>query len=844
MMRIIVVVALVLGCVSGITGAVSAADGGTISGFVYQDDNVTAIEGAAVYAKDYDADPQMVFAYSAVDGSYTISGLGAGNYWVMAEAETYLREWYDNASDSASATEVPVTAEAGATGINFSLTPGGSISGLVQEQDGTRIPGAYVVAYDNVSGLKVDSAFTDNVGSYSLAMGLYSGYYRVKAEARGYLTEYHDNVTDWASATPVLVTVPNDTPISPFVLMPGGSISGTVYESDNVTPINGALVSACDNATQTLVDDELTGYFTSASGTYTLSTNIFPASYLIKVEADGYVTQYWELVTDNASATLITITGTENIAGVNFSLQNIAPRVSTSDADNVTFTSARLNGDLTSKGTADNVTVSFKWGTTAGGPYPNETDNQTLSDLGPFSFDLGSLHPGVTYYYVAKAVGDDAAYGDEKSFTTLITSPSVTTNAATLVTITSARMNATLTSLGTADNVTVWFVGGTVQGGPYDAPVGSQVLSDTEDFYFDATGLAPGTAYYYVAVADGDGDPVYGDEQSATTLTEAPTVTTGDATNVATTSATLNGDLTSLGTAASVSVSFEWGIATGSYTQTTASQGLTGAGAFSADLSGLTPETTYYYRTKAAGDSTVYGAEKTFTASTTPPTVTTSAASSLAATSATLNGNLDSLGTATSVTVTFEWGTTTSYGSETSAQSVTAIGGFSASLTGLTADTTYHFRAKAVGYGSAVYGEDMTFTTPSLADTAAPVISAVNSSNITTSGATITWTTNEAATSQVEYGLTEEYGLTTPLDTNLMTGHSVDLTGLKAGKTYHYRVISKDAPDNQAVSADNTFTTAARSGGMPVWAWVIIALAVVAVLGAAAYLIRGRLAQG
>jgi len=321
-------------------------------------------------------------------------------------------------------------------------------------------------------------------------------------------------------------------------------------------------------------------------------------------------------------------------------------------------------------------------------------------------------------------------------------------------------------------------------------------------------------------------------------------VTTNDASNLATTSATLNGNLTDKGTAASVTVSFIWGTASGVLNQETNPTEVMGStGTYHFDLGGLTPGTTYYYKAKATGDGTAVGDEVSFATSTTPPTVTTSAATSLATTSATLNGNLGLLGTATNVAVTFEWGTTTSYGSETAAQSMTAMGAFTANLNGLTANTTYHFRAKAVGDGSAVYGDDMIFTTASLADTTAPVISVVNSSNLTVSGATITWTTNEASTSQVDYGLTEEYGSTTTPDTNLVNTHSVDLTGLKAGKTYHYRVISKDAAGNQAVSADSTLTTDARSGGMPVWAWVLIGLAAVGVFGGAAFFIRGRLAK-
>jgi hypothetical protein len=120
----------------------------------------------------------------------------------------------------------------------------------------------------------------------------------------------------------------------------------------------------------------------------------------------------------------------------------------------------------------------------------------------------------------------------------------------------------------------------------------------------------------------------------------------------------------------------------------------------------------------------------------------------------------------------------------------------------------------------------------------APVISAVNSTDITKTGATITWSTNEAATSQIEYGLTEEYGSSTTLDTNPVTGHRVELTELKAGETYHYRVISKDAANNQAVSEDSTIITTTHSGAKSTMAWPFIGLAALAELGVAVYFRR------
>ena len=94
----------------------------------------------------------------------------------------------------------------------------------------------------------------------------------------------------------------------------------------------------------------------------------------------------------------------------------------------------------------------------------------------------------------------------------------------------------------------------------------------------------------------------------------------------------------------------------------------------------------------------------------------------------------------------------------------------------------------------------------------APTISAVTASGITASAATITWTTDEAADSQLEYGPTTAYGSSTPRVPTLLTTHSQALSGLTASTLYHYRVKSKDALGNLAVSSDQTFRTFAAPG--------------------------------
>jgi len=107
------------------------------------------------------------------------------------------------------------------------------------------------------------------------------------------------------------------------------------------------------------------------------------------------------------------------------------------------------------------------------------------------------------------------------------------------------------------------------------------------------------------------------------------------------------------------------------------------------------------------------------------------------------------------------------------------------------------------------------------ADSANPVISRVSSSSIKIGSATIAWTTNENCDSQVQYGTTAGYGLSASLNSALGTSHSQELTGLTAGTVYHYRVMSRDAAGNLAVSGDYTFTTKVQ-GAVPVISGVMV----------------------
>jgi hypothetical protein len=174
------------------------------------------------------------------------------------------------------------------------------------------------------------------------------------------------------------------------------------------------------------------------------------------------------------------------------------------------------------------------------------------------------------------------------------------------------------------------------------------------------------------------------------------------------------------------------------------------------------------------------------------------------------------------VSASFEIGTTTSYGSECMPVAMSEPGAFYWEITDgtLSPETTYHYRAKATGGGSTVYGEDVTFTTGG--DATAPVMSSFSCSSITASGATISWITDEPTTSYIEYGPTTAYGSTKTVESTATTQHGISLTHLDSGKTYHYRVRSKDANNNESRSEDATFSTTPSSRGSAALAVVLV----------------------
>jgi len=146
----------------------------------------------------------------------------------------------------------------------------------------------------------------------------------------------------------------------------------------------------------------------------------------------------------------------------------------------------------------------------------------------------------------------------------------------------------------------------------------TETVTGSNNFYYDVTSLLSGTSYSYKAWAKEPGkDKTFGDTVSFTTdaVSTLPVLATGAASNKTASSATLHGEVVSMGSASSLMVEIQVGTASGALGSIyTVAGTIQAPGAFSVDLSGLNPDTTYYYRAAGTSISAVVtpGEEKSF----------------------------------------------------------------------------------------------------------------------------------------------------------------------------------------------------------------------------------------
>ncbi|MBM3676899.1 MAG: hypothetical protein FJW96_03305 [Actinobacteria bacterium] len=277
------------------------------------------------------------------------------------------------------------------------------------------------------------------------------------------------------------------------------------------------------------------------------------------------------------------------------------------------------------------------------------------------------------------------------------------------------------------------------------------------------------------------------------------------------TSATLNGTVNPNGTA--TTWQFEYGTTTGYGSKEPATATNAGSGtanqAVSASLKNLEPGTTYHYRLIASNaDGNTVGLDGVFS---TPAAsaVTTGGVSNLTTTSATVGCSVDPNGVATSWFV--EYGTSTSYGTQTSPQNAgsgTTAVNVSANLTGLQPARTYNYRCVATNANGTVRGANATFSTIDAPGATTGATSALGSTTATVTGKVEP--KGRSTSYFFEYGTTTSYGSRTSTSSAGNSTGSVNvsksLSGLASGTTYHYRLVAT-SDGGTTRGADATLTT-------------------------------------
>lgn len=244
----------------------------------------------------------------------------------------------------------------------------------------------------------------------------------------------------------------------------------------------------------------------------------------------------------------------------------------------------------------------------------------------------------------------------------------------------------------------------------------------------------------------------------------------------------------------------EYGIISGAYTATT-EESDSETLSHTVTITDLNASTDYYFRiiSNSVDTDEAVSEESTFTTSS---IVMSEVTTSITATSVTLSWS-----TNIACTHQIEYGGSAGDYTLSTTQTSSALTSHSETILNLSTGATYHYRIinYAVGSPNSTSG-DFTFTT----DLSDITLSSVIESGITTSEATLSWTTNVPTTHAVEYGTVSGVYLFSTVESGTPgTSHTVNLTGLTEGIDYFYRVKNYHSTYGNVTSAQDSFTTVA-----------------------------------
>jgi hypothetical protein len=422
-----------------------------------------------------------------------------------------------------------------------------------------------------------------------------------------------------------------------------------------------------------------------------------------------------------------------------------APKVNVAciDPTDITTTSSKIYGDVTDDGGDVNLEKGFVYGTSSTLTYAKGSSNTLVSSgkgKGAFSFVISNLALGTTYFYKTYAINatGNLVYGPLCQFTTLADRPIIGANCITpsSINFTDATLLGNLESWG-SDNSSnsrergaIWST--SLSNISATTPIGTSTISTwggsgLGQFQVYLPSLSSGTIYYYRIYAKTIFGTSYGQVCTFNTrATVLPTLsqTCTSATNLQTTSARVSANVIDDGGNYSVS-GFLYSTATSNLVVTNGNTPRAlvaiSSNSLSANLTGLTGGTLYYYRAFITGPGgTGYGPVCSFTTITPPiPTLsqTCISATNLQSTSARVSANVTNDGGSVSASgFLYSTSSSTSNLVVTNTNTLRASASISSNsmsvnLTGLTGSTLYYYRAYITGPGGTGYGPVCSFTT-------------------------------------------------------------------------------------------------------------------------------------